>query len=94
MFALNVILTVKNPDDIDQVAEYLKQAGVLSRQEAGCISYEACHSQNDRSVFMLVERWSSKETWEAHRTQEAYLTIYQPKVIPLVDRVPHILDLL
>lgn len=94
MFVTNVILTVKNEADIPKVAELLGRCGDLSRQEPGCLVYEACHSQLDRRVFMLIERWETKQAWEVHRTAEAYLTIYQPQVIPLVDRVAHVSDML
>lgn len=94
MHAINVILTVKNESDIDRVGELLREAGRLSRTEPGCRQFEVCHSQNDRRVFLLVERWESKESLDVHRTAQAYTTIYQPQVLPLVDRVPHVSDIL
>jgi quinol monooxygenase YgiN len=94
MFCINVILTVRDEANVDKVRGLLTECGRLSRQEPGCISYEACHSQADRKVFMLVERWESEEAWKAHRNERAYKEIYHPQVIPLVERVPHISDLL
>jgi quinol monooxygenase YgiN len=94
MFAINVLLTVKNESDVEHVAALLREAARLSRQEPGCLTFEACHSQNDPSVFVLVERWESKESWEVHKTARAFTEIYQPQVLPLVERVPHFCDLL
>jgi quinol monooxygenase YgiN len=94
MYAVNVILIVKNESDIERVGEHLRQAGRLSRAEPGCSMFEVCHSQNDTRVFLLIERWESKQAWEIHRTAQAYTTIYQPMVLPLVDRVPHVADIL
>ena len=94
MFAINVVLTVKNEADVEKVGELLRRAGQLSRQEPGCEVYEACHSNTVPNVYMLIERWTTKEAWEVHRTAEAYLTIYQPQVIPLVDRIGHFCDIL
>ncbi len=94
MFCLNVILTVQDEANIDKVRGLLTECGRLSRTEPGCLVYEACHSQADRKVFMLCERWESEEAWKAHRTERAYLEFYQPQVIPLVQRVAHISDLL
>jgi len=94
MFATNVILTVKNEADIVQVGEFLRRCGQLSREETGCLLYDVCHSQTDPRVYMLIERWETKASWEVHRTAEAYTTIYQPKVIPLVDRTAHVSDIL
>lgn len=89
MFATNVILTVKNAADIEKVGELLRRMGQLSREEPGCLLYDVCHSLADPSVYLLIERWESKEIWEVHRQAEGYITIYQPQVLPLVDRIPH-----
>ncbi|SFH52868.1 putative quinol monooxygenase [Planctomicrobium piriforme] len=94
MYAVNVILTAKNADDVPRLAELLREQGWLSRAEPGCLQFDVCHSQNDASVFLLIERWETKQSWEVHRTAIAYTTIYQPQVLPLVDRVPHVSELL
>ncbi|WP_417848104.1 putative quinol monooxygenase [Thalassoglobus sp.] len=94
MFAINVILTVQDETNIDKVQGLLAEAGRLSRQEPGCQTFEVCHSQNDPKIFMLIERWESKETWEVHKTAKAYTEIYHPQVLPLVDREPHFSDIL
>ncbi len=94
MFCINVILTVKNESQIEKVAGLLTQAGRLSREEPGCESFEVCHSTNDPRVILLCERWESEQAWKNHRERKAYLEIYQPQVIPLVDRVPHICTVL
>jgi quinol monooxygenase YgiN len=94
MFAINVILTVKNENDVPQVGELLREAGRLSRQEPGCLTFEVCHSENDSRVYILVERWETKEAWEVHKTAQAFTTIYQPQVLPLVERVPHFCEIL
>lgn len=94
MFAINVILTVKDQADIDLVGDLLGQAAKLSREEPGCVAFEVCHSQNDPQVFFLIERWDSKDAWEVHKTAQAFTEIYQPQVLPRVDRVPHFCDLI
>jgi len=94
MFAINVWLTVKDPSQVVEVRELLRELGRLSRAEPGCARYEVCQSQADERKFLLVERWESKEAWEVHRTAAGFLTIYQPKVLPLVEREPHISTLI
>ncbi len=94
MFCINVVLTVKAESQIDRVAELLTAAGRLSREEPGCVSFEVCHSTNDPRIILLCERWESEQAWKEHREREAFLTIYQPQVLPLVDRVPHICNVL
>lgn len=93
MVYVNVVLTVKNEADIDEIRGLLAEQGRLSRQEPGCVRFEAYHSQSDRKVFILNEHWESQPHLDAHRKATAYTTIYQPKVIPRVDRVPHPSDL-
>ena len=94
MFCINVLLTVKDPADAPRVAELLRECGRRSRQEPGCVSYDAFHSQADPRLFMLIERWESEQAWQTHREGDAVQEIYLPQVIPLVDRVPHISTLL
>jgi quinol monooxygenase YgiN len=89
MLYLNIILTVKNSADVDQVRGLLSEQGRLSRQESGCSRFEVYHSQTDPQVFMLAEQWASQEALDRHREGKAYTTIYKPQVLPLVDRVPH-----
>ena len=93
MFHINVWLTVKSATDTDQVRDLLAEACVLSRQEAGCERFEVFQSQADRQRFLLCEKWSSEQAWKDHRNEKAFTEIYQPQVLPLVDREPHISDL-
>tara|TARA_R110002072_G_scaffold303126_1_gene494860 strand:- start:24441 stop:24728 length:288 start_codon:yes stop_codon:yes gene_type:complete len=89
MIYSNVILTVKDEADIEKVRELLIQQGTLSKQEPGCARFEIYHSKSAPTLFMLIERWDSQEHLDQHREGKACLEIYQPLVLPLVDRVPH-----
>jgi quinol monooxygenase YgiN len=89
MLYLNVSLTVKKPEDVDKIRGLLAEAAALSRHEPGCLRFEVYQSQNDSAKFLLCERWESKEALDRHRTARAYTTIYQPQVMPLVDREGH-----
>ena len=94
MFCLNVWITVKDPSHVETVRGLLTELGRLSRAEPGCIRYEVCHSQADATRFLLCERWESQAAWEHHRTLKGFTEIYQPQVLPLVNREPHISTLL
>lgn len=89
----NVLLTVKNEADVPRVRELLHEQCRLSREEPGCARFDVFHSQVDRKFFMLVEAWDSPAALDAHRLAKAYLEIYKPQVLPLVDRTPHGCDL-
>ncbi|GJM14392.1 MAG: hypothetical protein DHS20C12_27950 [Pseudohongiella sp.] len=85
----NVILTVKNRQNIDTVRELLAEQARRSSEEPGCERFEVYQSQADAALFMLVEQWTTQEDLDRHKQAAAFTQLYLPKVIPLVDRVPH-----
>lgn len=89
MIYINVVLTVKDPKDVAEIQGLLTEQSRLSRQEPGCLRFEVYHSQTDSKVFLLNEHWADQSAIDAHRKAKAYTTIYQPLVLPRVDRVPH-----
>jgi quinol monooxygenase YgiN len=93
MIYVNVLLTVKNSADVSEIEGLLSQQGKLSRQEPGCLRFEVYHSTSNPLVFLIVERWENQAALDIHRTAQAYTTIYRPKVLPKVDRVPHVATL-
>ncbi len=90
MFCINVWLTVNDAKDVPEIRDLLAEAARLSREEPGCLRFEVYHSQSDERVLLLCERWESRTAWEEHRNERAFTEIYEPKVLPRVDRVPHI----
>ena len=94
MLYINVQLKVKDSSDISKVGQLLQEHGRLSRAEPGCSRFDVYHSQSDPSIYLLCEYWESEADLEQHRLATGYLTIYKPQVIPLVDRTPHMCDLL
>lgn len=89
MLYLNVLLKVKDPANVEQIRAWLTEQGKLSRQEPGCVRFEVYHSNADPTRFVLNECWESQAALDVHRTAQAYTQIYQPKVLPLVDREGH-----
>ncbi|WP_397568363.1 putative quinol monooxygenase [Schlesneria sp. T3-172] len=89
MIYVNIVLTVKETSDVAEIESLLAEQGRLSRQEPGCLRFEVYHSQTDPRVFLLNEHWADQAAIDAHRKDKAYTTIYVPKVLPRVERVPH-----
>lgn len=89
MIYANIFLRVKNSADVPVIRELLAEQRRLSLEEPGCERFEVYHSTTDPQTFLLVERWASQAHLDAHRLATAYTTIYQPKVLPKVDRTPH-----
>ncbi len=92
MIYVNVLLTVKSATDIETVRTKLVTLGELSRAEPGCARFEVYHSTEDRQFFILSEHWQTQEDLDRHRQAQPFTEIYQPQVLPLVDRVPHPAD--
>lgn len=90
MFYLNVWLTVKDEADIPEIRGLLGEQARLSRAEPGCERFEVYHSEGDPRRFLLHEHWQDRAAWEAHREGRAVKTIYQPQVLPRVEREPHV----
>lgn len=88
----NVLLTVRDESNVAEVRELMVEQGRLSREEPGCLRFDVFHSRTDPRVFILIEQWESESHLEAHREARACTEIYKPKVLPLVDRVPHHCD--
>ena len=86
-------LRVKNEVDVDEIRGLLTEQARLSRLEPGCHRFEVLHSQDNRTVFFLIEQWESAKAHEVHRTAEAYTQIYQPKVLPKAERIAHVSDI-
>ncbi len=89
MLCLNILLLAKDPADVPKIREHLALAMQKSRLESGCLRFDVYHSNTAPQRFVLVEHWASQEAIDAHRTAEAYSTIYKPLVMPLVDREGH-----
>ncbi|MCX7403214.1 MAG: putative quinol monooxygenase [Planctomycetia bacterium] len=89
MICLTILLLAKNAADVPAVREHISQAMRKSRKEPGCLRFDVYHSTAEARRFVLVEHWASQEAIDAHRTAEAYTTIYKPLVMPLVDREGH-----
>lgn len=89
MIALIVELTVKDEANVPAVRDLLIEQGRLSRAEPGCLRFEVYHSEADGRHFVLCEHWASSSALDAHREAKAFNEVYKPKVLPLVERVPH-----
>ena len=89
-----MILTAKDLAHVPELRELLTTQVVLSREEPGCVRFEALESQSVPGTFIVVERWESEAALDAHREAEAITTVYLPRIMPLVDRVLHMCSVL
>jgi quinol monooxygenase YgiN len=94
MVYLNVVLTVKAAADIAFVRSTMTELGRLARKDAGCLRFEVYHSQSHTNTFLLIEQWEDEASLDAHRKTKAFTETYMKTVVPKLERVPHMCDLL
>lgn len=91
MFVIIVNLKVKDRKNIGFVKKCLAEVSRITlSEEPVCKRMDVYQSESDDSIFILYENWEAKKDWEEHRNKSAHMEIYAPKVLPLVERVPHI----
>jgi quinol monooxygenase YgiN len=61
-----VATTQVKPESRDAYIKGARECITTTRQEKGCISYENHASINDPNLFVVVERWESREDLNAH----------------------------
>src|ERR1700676_5662282 len=61
-----VATTQVKPDQRDAFIKGAKERIAATRKEKGCISYESHNSINDPNLFVVVERWESRDDLNAH----------------------------
>ncbi len=61
-----IATTQVKPDAREAYIKGAKDCITATRQENGCLSYESHASINDPDVFVVVERWESREDLNAH----------------------------
>ena len=85
----NVILRAINASDIDELKRLLTTQAEVSLTEPGCERFEVYHSEAEPEIFLLIEWWATQEDLDAHRATSHFVSVYRPRVMPLVERVPH-----
>lgn len=94
MIDITVVLSAKDLQSVPELRSLLAMQVNLSRQEPGCVRFEAFESQSVPGTFILIERWESQAALDVHRTAKGFTTVYAPQVLPLVERVAHVCNVL
>jgi len=90
MIDLVVILRAKDPASLPELRDLLKEQVARSLQEPGCMRFELLESETNPGTFILIERWESQQALDTHREADACKTLYFPRIVPLVERTPHV----
>ncbi len=90
MTEMTVIARVKAKKGKEQeLAQAWSKVVGLSRKEAGCLGYVLHRSLEDRSLFVSVEKWASKEANDQHMAS-AHIQDLLRQVPDLVAAPPEI----
>lgn len=69
MTTLRVVATIPtNPEMGDAVRAGLAELVAATREEEGCVEYDAFESSATPGVFVTIEAWRSQEDLDAHMT--------------------------
>lgn len=69
MTTLRVVATIPtNPEMDDAVRAGLAELVAATREEEGCLAYDAFESAATPGVFVTVEEWRGQEDLDAHMT--------------------------
>lgn len=74
------------PGEEEQVQRVLETMGPLSREEPGCLFYQAHRSPDDRSVFFLYEQYESEEAYHRHMETPHFKEHIVGEAIPRLER--------
>ena len=85
----NVILRAIEASDIDELKRLLTTQAEVSLTEPGCERFEVYHSEAEPEIFLLIEWWATQEDLDAHRATSHFVSVYRPRVMPLVERFSH-----
>jgi quinol monooxygenase YgiN len=68
-----------------KVARLLRMNAEASRTEPGCLEFSVYQAIDDPQAFLLYERYTSEEAFQAHRRTPHFRDIIEQQVVPLLD---------
>jgi quinol monooxygenase YgiN len=82
MFALSVSMRFA-PHDFAEAQEYVRELGILSRKDQGCVEYWWAVSVDAPNTLRLFEVWESNDLLQQHLSQpheKVWMEKFQPRV--------------
>jgi quinol monooxygenase YgiN len=73
------------PGEEEKVREVLETMAPLSRQEPGCLFYQAHRSPGDPRVFFLYEQYDGEAGYQAHMATEHFEKYIKGEAIPRLE---------
>ena len=67
------------------VALLLRKNAEASRAEPGCLEFSVYQEIDDPRAFLLYERYTGEDAFQAHRRTPHFQDIIERQVVPLLD---------
>jgi quinol monooxygenase YgiN len=67
------------------VARLLRTNAEASRAEPGCLEFSVYQAIDDPRAFLLYERYTNEDAFQAHRRTRHFKDIIEQQVVPLLD---------
>ena len=67
------------------VAQLLRKNAQASRAEPGCLEFSVYQEIDDPRAFLLYERYTSEDAFQAHRQTAHFENIIEQQVVPLLN---------
>jgi quinol monooxygenase YgiN len=67
------------------VARLLRKNARASRAESGCLEFSVYREIDDPRAFLLYERYTGEDAFQAHRRTPHFEDIIERQVAPLLD---------
>jgi quinol monooxygenase YgiN len=68
-----------------RVTRLLRNNAEASRAEPGCLEFSVYREIDNPRVFLLYERYTSEDVFQAHRQTTHFRDIIEEQVVPLLD---------
>jgi quinol monooxygenase YgiN len=92
MICLTAIYIAK-PGNEEEIARLLQIMTGHTRQESGCLFYQAHRSRNEPSKFLLYEQYTDEAALDAHRAAPYFKEYILGQVVPMLEsRTPELYD--
>ena len=67
------------------VESLLGENAIASRAEPGCLEFTVYRAIDEPRAFLLYERYTDEDAFQAHRQTPHFESIIEDRVIPLLD---------
>ncbi|MGH8825425.1 MAG: putative quinol monooxygenase [Jiangellaceae bacterium] len=67
------------------VTRLLRENAEASRAEPGCLEFSVYQDIDDPRAFLLYERYTSEDAFQAHRQTPHFENIIEQQVVPLLN---------